>query len=92
MATEHSEQVDHLGRLAFRTAGQLRMLRELMTALSWQPDGYEPGDLAKLADALTGMAMRCAMDSGNTALLTELSGRRARDLDQDNPDADDPIS
>jgi hypothetical protein len=79
------QQVDDLGRLAFQTAGQLRLLGERMTDLSWQPDGYEPRDLAKLADALTGMAMRCAMNSGNTALLTELSGRPARDLGPDGP-------
>jgi hypothetical protein len=54
-----------------------------MTALSWQPDGYEPADLGQLADALHGMALRCAMDTGNTALLNELSGRQFRDLDGD---------
>lgn len=79
-----SQQVDDLGRLAFRAAGQLRLLGERMVALSWQPDGYEPGDLGRLADALHGMALRCAMDSGNTALLNELSGRSVRDLDEGN--------
>lgn len=76
-------QVEDLGRLSFRTAGQLRLLSERMTALSWQPDGYEPADLGRLAEALHGMALRCAMDTGNTALLNELSGRQARDLGGD---------
>lgn len=80
------QQVEDLGRLAFRTAGQLRLLRERMIALSWQPDHYEPADLGRLADALHGMALRCAMDGGNTAMLNELSGREFRDLgDNDNP-------
>ncbi|MFC9250656.1 hypothetical protein [Amycolatopsis thailandensis] len=34
--TKDDEQVDELGRLAFRTAGQLR---ERMEALSFKPDG-----------------------------------------------------
>lgn len=75
--------MDDLGRFSFRTAGQLRLLGERMTALSMQPDGYAPADLAKLADALHGMAMRCAMSTGNTALLNELSGRNFRELGDD---------
>ena len=69
------QQTDDLGRLSFTTAGQLRLLSERMTTLSWQPDGYEPTDLRRLADALHGMALRCAMDTGNTTLLNQLSGR-----------------
>ncbi|GGM84464.1 hypothetical protein GCM10012275_63970 [Longimycelium tulufanense] len=78
--------VDDLGRLSFRTAGQLRLLAERLTTLDWQPDGYTPADLARLADALGGMALRCALDTGNTALLSELTGRHVRDLtDDDHP-------
>lgn len=84
--TDHEQQVEDLGRLAFRTAGQLRLLRERMVALSRKPDNYEPGDLGNLADALQGMALRCAMGTGNTTLLNELSGRPFRDLgDNDKP-------
>jgi hypothetical protein len=75
------KQVEDLGRLAFGTAGQLRLLGERMQALSWQPDGYEPADLGQLADALHGMALRCALHTGNTAMLNELSGRHFRELD-----------
>jgi hypothetical protein len=77
------EQIQDLGRLAFRTAGNLRLLQEQMETLSWQPDGYEPRDLRQLADALQGMALRCAMHTGNTAMLNELSGRDFRELDED---------
>lgn len=77
------QQVEDLGRLAFRTAGQLRLLGERMTALSWKPDGYTPDDLGQLGDALHGMAMRCAMSTGNTGLLNELSGREFKPLDGD---------
>ncbi|MCX0271730.1 hypothetical protein NLM24_13630 [Nocardia zapadnayensis] len=72
--------MDDLGRFSFRTAGQLRLLGERMTALSMQPDGYAPADLAQLADALQGMALRCAMSTGNTGLLNELSGRNFREV------------
>ncbi|MFI9507266.1 hypothetical protein [Nocardia sp. NPDC052566] len=81
------ERVDELGRFSFRTAGQLRLLGERMTALSWQPDGYTPADLSKLADALQGMALRCAMSTGNTALLNELSGHNFRELGGDTGDS-----
>jgi hypothetical protein len=80
-------QVEDLGRLSFRTAGGLRLLAERMTALGWQPDGYSPADLTGLADALHGMSLRCAMSTGNTALLGELSGRDVRRLDGD-PETD----
>jgi hypothetical protein len=74
-------QVEDLARLAFRTAGHLRLLTERMSALGWKPDGHEPADLAALADVLHGMSLRCAMSTGNTALLGELSGRDWRRLD-----------
>ena len=80
------DQVDELGRLSFRTAGQLRLLRERMEALSFKPDEYELADVGHLADALHGMAMRCAMSTGNTALLDELTGREWRALDGDGLD------
>ncbi|MFQ6230614.1 hypothetical protein [Nocardia sp. NPDC002869] len=80
---QDDEQMDDLGRFSFRTAGQLRLLGERMTALSMQPDGYAPADLAKLADVSQGMALRCAMSTGNTALLNELSGRNFRELGGD---------
>lgn len=79
------EQVEGLARLGFSVARQLRLLREHMTALSWQPDGYEPADLGSLADALHGMAMRCAMHTGNTELLNQISGRDFRELGPESP-------
>ena len=80
-----NQQVEDLGRLAFSVAGQLRLLRDRMTALTWQPDGYEPAELGGLADALHGMAMRCAMHTGNTAMLNQISGREFRELGPDSP-------
>lgn len=77
------KQVDDLGRLSFWTAGQLRLLRERMADLSFKPDEYELDDIGHLADALHGMALRCAMSTGNTGLLKEVSGREFRDLGGD---------
>lgn len=70
-----NEQIDDLGRLSFATAEQLRKLAEQMGALTWKPDGYELREFEEMAAALHGMAMRCAMSTGNTDLLVEVSGR-----------------
>jgi hypothetical protein len=78
-----ADQATDLGRLSFRTAGQLPLLRERMAELSFEPDQYELADIGNLADALHGMAMRCAMSTGNPALLNELSGRDFRGLGGD---------
>jgi hypothetical protein len=51
-------QIAALARQAFGVAGQLQLLSENMAALSRQPDGYQPGDLASLAN--TCGASRCA--------------------------------
>ncbi|MFE3280357.1 hypothetical protein [Nocardia sp. NPDC059239] len=79
-------EVGELARLAFRTAGQVRMLAERMAALDFKADGYEQADLAPFADTIQGMALRAAMsmDDGD-ALLLELTGRRVRRLDTDGP-------
>ncbi|MFI7598285.1 hypothetical protein [Actinoplanes sp. NPDC049681] len=69
-----------MSRLAFRTAGQVRLPSERMATLGWQPDGYTPADLTRTADALHGMAIRCAMSTGNVRLLNELSGRHFREI------------
>ncbi|MEV0297006.1 hypothetical protein [Nocardia sp. NPDC050710] len=74
-------QIETLARLAFQTAGSLRLTAELMTTLGWQPDGHSPADVREMADALTGMAMRGAMHAGNNGLLTEFTGREWRELD-----------
>lgn len=74
------QQLEDLGRLAHRTAGQLRLLRERMDALNWRPDGYEPADLGALVDAVHGMAVRCALHAGNMPLLNELTGRDFREI------------
>lgn len=74
--------VEGLGQLSFRTAGQLRPLGERMTALTWWPDGYEPVDLARLADAPQGMAARRARSTGNTEMLRELTGRTFREKNE----------
>lgn len=74
------KQTEDLGRLAFRTGGDLRLLVERMKTLNFKPDGHEPEEIAELAAALQGMALRCAMHTGNTAMLSDLTGRRYRDL------------
>jgi hypothetical protein len=74
------QQATHLGRTAFQTAGQLRILQELMEAAGWEPDGYAAADLGELASALQGMAIRCAMHAGDSDLLSELTGRPWKDM------------
>ncbi|GAB2451817.1 hypothetical protein GCM10027262_76270 [Nocardia tengchongensis] len=71
-----------LARLAFRTAGQVRMLAERMAALGFKADGYEQADIARFADTMQGMALRAAMsmDDGD-AQLSELTGRQVNRLD-----------
>lgn len=76
--SEDDQQVEALGRQAFEEAGRLRLLAERMTTLSWQADGYPPAELLKVADTLQGMALRCAMSTGNTDMLNELTGREFR--------------
>ncbi|WP_280186773.1 MULTISPECIES: hypothetical protein [Nocardia] len=73
-------QLTALARLSRDTAAHLRLLAEQMTTLGWQPDGHTPTGLTHLADSLDGMAMRCAMSQGDTALLQELTGRAAREV------------
>lgn len=74
-------QIAALARQAFGVAGQLQLLAENMTAVSRQPDGYRPADLAKLANTLRGFALRQAMSIADTALMEEIGGRAFRPLD-----------
>lgn len=83
MSTPMMSRSTAWGAKRSRMGGQLRLLSERMTDLSWQPDGYQPADLGALADALQGMALRCAMSTGNTRLMTELTGRHIRKVNGD---------
>lgn len=76
-----ADDVRDLARQAFRTAGQVQLLTERMTALDYRVDGYTPAQMGEFAAALRGMAIRAAMGIDDTDLLSELTGRRAQRLD-----------
>jgi hypothetical protein len=72
---EVQKQEAQLARQAWQVSGQLRLLVERMADLHWQPDGYDHTKLRHVADSIYGMALRCAMSSGDMGVLNEVSGR-----------------
>jgi hypothetical protein len=62
-------------RHAFRVAGSLRALAELLPTTGWNPDLHELGDLPRTADALNRLSIRLAIGAADPDLLSEVTGR-----------------
>ena len=59
----------------------LRLLVERMGDVGWHLDEYSDEDLLTLSAALKGTAIMMAMDTGNSELLGELTGRTFHEVD-----------
>jgi hypothetical protein len=72
------------GRRAEQIAEDLMALAALPEAARMRPDAYSWEEIRHVADTLRGMALRCALESGNHDLLSEVTGR---DWRRPGPDA-----
>lgn len=66
------------GRSAQRIADDLMALAALPGAARMEPDAYSWEEIRQVADTLWGMALRCALEVDDRALLTELTGPTLR--------------
>jgi hypothetical protein len=81
-----------LARQTLDTSNRLKLLADAMEAASFHADGYPPPLLREVANTLCGTAMRAAMAADDTALLSELTGRRMVALHSEGPSGDPAIN
>ncbi|WP_158835129.1 hypothetical protein [Streptomyces sp. NRRL S-350] len=78
---ERDAELTALARQSVVVAGALRLLVERMGDLGWRLEDYSKEQLLDVAHALRGSAMTMAMETGNTQLLSEITGRRMHETD-----------
>ncbi|WP_404871055.1 hypothetical protein ACI1MP_38205 (plasmid) [Kitasatospora griseola] len=77
---ERNAELAALARQAVAAAGGLRLLVERMNDLGWRMQDYSDEDLFNVASALRGTAILMALDTNNTDLLNELTGRPMHEI------------
>ncbi|MET9399310.1 hypothetical protein [Kitasatospora sp. NPDC002965] len=78
---DRKEELAALARQAVAVAGGLRLLVERMGDAGWRMQDYSEEGLLNVASALRGTAVLMAVDTGNTELMSELTGRAVHEID-----------